>query len=63
MALAMNALAKRAKTVKTAKATSPMKRDATIIADPMKIIETRRKPKRLANIDANVCSSHVMGNQ
>jgi hypothetical protein len=40
-----------------------MKNETVISAGPIKAIEINGKPRRLANMDASVCSFHVIGSQ
>jgi hypothetical protein len=61
--LAINALAKDAKIVKIANCTCPRKMESTATIEPIKSIEASGMPRRIAIIDASVCSLHVIGNQ
>jgi hypothetical protein len=63
VALAKIRLAIKANIVKTASAVSPMKTDATKMAELIKIVISKGAPSRLDIMEANVCSFHVMGNQ
>ncbi len=61
--LAMKALATRATEVAAANVTWFVKIDSIMIAEPVKRIEARGKPRRFAKADATVCSSQVIGSQ
>jgi hypothetical protein len=52
-----------AKDVKTAGTIGPAKAAKAIIPTAMPTIEMSGNPIMFANIDANVCSCHVMGSQ
>jgi len=42
---------------------NPMKKEKTVIADAINTTEASGKPKRLAKIEARVCSCQVTGSQ
>ncbi len=43
--------------------TSPMKAEATTIPETMNMVKAKGRPRRLASMEAMVCSAQVMGNQ
>ena len=61
--LAKKRLPNKANIVKTAKDASPKKTEATKMLEQIKTVIMNGAPIRLANMEASVCSFHVMGNQ
>jgi hypothetical protein len=63
VALAKKRLPNKASIVKTAKGTSPKGTEARDMLEQIKIVIISGQPIRFANMEANVCSFQVMGNQ
>ena len=59
----MKAAANTAREVATAGTTKPLNGENAMIAVTMNTTEASGKPRRLAKIDAKVCSCHVTGSQ